>query len=143
LSSQIEGTQSSLADLLLYETKQAPGAPIEDVRGVSDCVAALEAGLGKPVSVALLKRLHRVLLRSGRGRDKSPGTYRTQPVWIGGDRPSRARFVPPPPAEVPRCMRQLDAFLKSRTLPPLLKIALAHVQLETIHPFRDGNGRIG
>ncbi|MBL8950690.1 MAG: Fic family protein, partial [Myxococcaceae bacterium] len=141
-SAQIEGTQSSLADLLLYETEQAPGVPLEDVREVSDCVAALDAGIGKPVTVELLKRLHRRLLRSSRGREKSPGRYRTQQVWVGGDRPSRARFVPPPAAEVPRCMRELDQFLRSDA-PPLLKIALAHVQLETIHPFRDGNGRIG
>ena len=148
LSSQIEGTQSSLADLLLFETKQAPGVPLEDVREVSDYVAALEQGMaalhkGQRVSTALLRRLHRTLLRSGRGRERSPGALRTRQVWIGGDRPSAARFVPPPAALVPRCMRELDAFLRTSTLPTLVKIALAHVQLETIHPFRDGNGRIG
>lgn len=142
LSSQIEGTQSSFADLLLFETKQAPGVPLQDVREVSDYVSALNAGLGRPVTVALLRRLHRVLLRSSRGGEKSPGQYRRRQVWIGGDRPSRARFVPPPASLVPRCMRELDRFLRSDA-PPLLKIALAHVQLETIHPFRDGNGRIG
>jgi Fic family protein len=142
LSSQIEGTQSSLADLLLYETKQAPGVPVQDVREVSDYVAALDAGVGKPVTVALLKRLHRRLLRSTRGGEKSPGQYRRHAVSIGGDRPSRARFVPPPASRVAACMRELDGFLKSDTA-PLLKIGLAHVQLETIHPFRDGNGRIG
>lgn len=148
LSSQIEGTQSSLADLLLYETKQAPGVPLEDVREVSDYVAALEAGTRaltnqQRVSVALLRRLHATLLRSGRGKEKGPGEYRRRQVWIGGDRPSQARFVPPPPARVAGCMRSLDTFLRSSRLPPLVKIALAHVQLETIHPFRDGNGRIG
>ncbi len=148
LSSQIEGTQSSLTDLLLFETKQAPGVPLDDVREVSDFVAALESGQravrqGEPVSTALLRRLHRTLLRSTRGRDKAPGQLRRRQVWIGGDRPSRARFVPPPGGAVPRCMRELDRFLRSGALPPLVKIALAHVQLETIHPFRDGNGRIG
>lgn len=141
-SSQIEGTQSSLADLLLFETKEAPGVPLEDVREVSDYVAALEHGAGKSFSVALLKKLHRLLLRSSRGADKSPGEYRRHQVWIGGDRPSRARFVPPPAKDVARCMRELEAFLKSDAH-PLLKAALAHVQLETIHPFRDGNGRAG
>lgn len=148
LSSQIEGTQSSLADLLLFETQQAPGVPIADVREVSDYVAALEQGMvalrrGQPVSVSLLRRLHRTLLRGSRGRDKSPGQFRTRQVWIGGERPSRARFVPPPAARVGGCMRELDLFLRGSTLPSLVKIALAHVQFETIHPFRDGNGRIG
>lgn len=98
---------------------------------------------GQPVSVALLRRLHRTLLRSSRRHDKSPGQFRSRQVWIGGERPSRARFVPPPAARVGSCMSALDRFLRSSTLPSLVKIALAHVQLETIHPFRDGNGRIG
>lgn len=148
LSSQIEGTQSSLTDLLLFETKQAPGVPLEDVREVSDYVAALEEGMaalhaGHRVSTALLRRLHRILLRSGRGGDRSPGLLRKRQVWIGGDRPSAARFVPPPAALVPKCLREVDTFLRTSTLPTLVKIALAHVQLETIHPFRGGNGRIG
>jgi len=148
VSSQIEGTQASFADLLLFETKQAPGVPLADVRDVSDYVAALDQGMdalhaGQPLSVALLRRLHRTLLRSTRGREKSPGELRRRQVWIGGDRPSRARFVPPPAALVARCMRELDRFLRGSDLPPLVTIALAHVQLETIHPFRDGNGRIG
>lgn len=147
LSAQIEGTQSSLEDLLLFETKQVPGVPLGDVREVSDYVAALEQGMtalhrGQPVSTALLRRLHRTLLR-GRGNDRSPGQLRERQVWIGGDRPSAARFVPPPPDQVARCMGELDHFLRSSRLPALVKIALAHVQLETIHPFRDGNGRIG
>lgn len=141
-SSQIEGTQSSLADLLLFETKEAPGVPLEDVREVSDYVAALEYGVGKPVSLSLLKKLHRLLMRSSRGADKSPGQYRRHQVWIGGDRPSRARFVPPPAKEVGRCLRELESFFQSDTH-PLVKTALAHVQFETIHPFRDGNGRAG
>jgi Fic family protein len=148
LSAQIEGTQSSLEDLLLFETRQVPGVPLEDVREVSDYVAALEEGMGalrkgQRVSSTLLRRLHRTLLKRGRGRERTPGAFRTRQVWIGGDRPSEARFVPPPPAQVARCMRELDDFLKTSPLPALVKIALAHVQLETIHPFRDGNGRIG
>lgn len=148
LSSQIEGTQSSLADLLLFETQQSPGVPLEDVREVSDYVAALEEGMaalrrGQPISVALLRRLHRTLLRGSRGGDKSPGQFRTRQVWIGGDRPGRARFVPPPAARVNGCMKDLAGFLRTSGLPSLVTIALAHVQLETIHPFRDGNGRIG
>ncbi len=148
LSAQIEGTQSSFSDLLLFETRQAPGAPLDDVREVSDYVAALEEGmealrLGQRVSSALLKKLHRTLLRSGRGAERSPGLFRKKQVWIGGDRPSRARFVPPPPSHVARCMKELDRFLRTSRLPTLVKIALAHVQLETIHPFRDGKGRLG
>lgn len=148
LSAQIEGTQSSLEDLLLFETRQAPGVPVGDVREVSDYVAALEQGMaalrrGQPVSTTLLRRLHRTLLRSGRGGERAPGALRKRQVWIGGDRPSLARFVPPPALLVPGCMRDLDRFLRGSTLPTLVKIALAHVQLETIHPFRDGNGRIG
>lgn len=148
LSAQIEGTQSSLQDLFLFETKQTPGVPLDDVREVSDYVAALEQGMaalrrGQPVSMTLLRRLHRTLLKSGRGGERSPGQLRRRQVWVGGERPSQARFVPPPAALVPRCLRELDDFLRSSTLPALVKIALAHVQLETIHPFRDGNGRIG
>ncbi len=148
LSAQIEGTQASLQDLLLFETKQAPGVPLADVREVSDYVAALEQGLaalrrGQVVCTALLRRLHRTLLRSGRGGERAPGELRKAQVWIGGDRPSTARFVPPPAPLVSGCLRDLDRFLRGSTLPTLVKIALAHVQLETIHPFRDGNGRIG
>ncbi|MBL8914812.1 MAG: Fic family protein, partial [Archangium sp.] len=148
LSAQIEGTQSSLEDLLLFESRQAPGVPLDDVREVSDYVAALELGMrsledGERVSVSLLRRLHRTLLKHGRGREKTPGAFRSGQVWIGGDRPSEARFVPPPPKRVGGCMRALDGFLRTSKLPPLITIALAHVQVETIHPFRDGNGRIG
>ena len=148
LSAQIEGTQSTLEDLLLFETRQVPGVPLDDVCEVSDYVAALEEGMralraGQRVSTGLLRRLHRTLLKRGCGKDRAPGAFRRRQVWIGGDRPSEARFVPPPPAHVARCMRELDAFLSTSRLSPLLTIALAHVQLETIHPFRDGNGRIG
>ncbi len=148
-SSQIEGTQSSFTNLLLYESDLAPGVPLEDVREVSDYVAALELGLkqlsaGKCWSTRLLCELHRVLLRGGRGKRKSPGKLRTIPVWIGGARAATARFVPPPAARVPGCVRALSGFLEaSDSTPTLLRAALAHVQFETIHPFRDGNGRLG
>lgn len=150
VSSQIEGTQSSFSDLLLYESDQAPGVPMEDVREVSDYVAALDHGLkrlrgGFPLSLRLLREIHGVLLRSGRGRNKTPGEFRRSQVWIGGSRPGNARFVPPPTDKVVECMGALEKFLHGDPVatPTLLKAALAHVQFETIHPFLDGNGRLG
>src|SRR6266478_4113064 len=116
VSSQIEGTQSSLSDLLLYESDQAPGVPLEDVREVSDYVAALSHGIermrgGFPLSLRLLREIHGVLLRSGRGSNKTPGEFRRSQVWIGGSRPGNARFVPPPPDRVVECMGALEKFL--------------------------------
>jgi Fic family protein len=150
VSSQIEGTQSSFSDLLLFESDQAPGVPMEDVREVSDYVAALDHGLerlrgGFPLSLRLLREIHGVLLRSGRGSNKTPGEFRRSQVWIGGSRPGNARFVPPPPDKVVECMGALEKFLHGDPVqtPTLLKAALAHVQFETIHPFLDGNGRLG
>ena len=150
VSSQIEGTQSSLSDLLLYESEEAPGVPIEDVREVSDYVAALDHGLkrlrgGFPLSLRLLREIHGVLLRSGRGSGKAAGEFRRSQVWLGGTRPGNARFVPPPPDRVIECMGALEKFLHDDPVetPTLLKAALAHVQFETIHPFLDGNGRLG
>jgi Fic family protein len=150
VSSQIEGTQSSFADLLLYESAQVPGVPVEDVREVSDYVAALDHGLsrlrgGFPLSVRLLREIHGVLLRSGRGSDKTPGEFRRRQVWVGGPRPAQARLVPPPFDRVPDCMSAFEKFLHGdpEETPTLLKAGLAHVQFETIHPFLDGNGRLG
>jgi len=150
LSSQIEGTQSTLEDLLLYENKSAPGVPIDDVTEVSSYVAALEYGVaqlrgGLPISGRLIKGMHRVLLSSGRGSSKSPGEFRRAPVWLGGSRPSNARFVPPPHKEINRLMADLERFINDIPVktPTLIKAALTHVQFETIHPFSDGNGRIG
>jgi len=150
LSSQIEGTQSSLADLLLYEIDQQPGVPVEDAREVSRCVAALERGRklldgGLPLSMRLLRQVHEVLMRHPRGRGKAPGEVRRSQVWIGGTRPGSAVFVPPPPDVLPECLRSLERFLNDEPepTPPLIKAALAHVQFETIHPFLDGNGRLG
>jgi Fic family protein len=150
LSSQIEGTQSSLADLLLYEVDEQPGVPVEDAREVSRCVAALEHGLqklrsGLPLSMRLLRAMHEVLLSHSGGRSKTPGQVRRSQVWIGGTRPGNAVFVPPPANALPDCLKSFERFLndKPEPTPPLLKAALAHVQFETIHPFLDGNGRLG
>ena len=150
VSSQIEGTQSSFADLLLYESDQVPGVPLEDVREVSDYVAAVDHGLKRlrgdlPLSLRLVREIHGVLLRSGRGSNKTPGEFRRSQVWIGGSRPGNARFVPPPTDRVVECMGALEKFLHGDPVqtPALVKAALAHVQFETIHPFLDGNGRLG
>jgi len=150
LSSMIEGTQSSLSDLLLFELDQAPGVPLADVREVSNYVAALNFGLnrlaeGFPLSLRLFKEIHSILLAKGRGSNQRPGEFRRSQNWIGGTRPGNAAFVPPPPERVPECMGKLELFLhdKPEPTPVLLKAAMAHVQFETIHPFLDGNGRLG
>jgi Fic family protein len=150
LSSQIEGTQSSLADLLLFELDETPGVPFDDVVEVSGYVAALEHGIarlrgGFPLSNRLMREMHGVLLAKGRGSDRAPGEFRRSQNWIGGSRPGTAHFVPPPPAQVEPCMAALERFIHDRGsgYPTLLRAALAHVQFETIHPFLDGNGRMG
>ncbi len=151
LSSQIEGTQSSLRDLLMFELDEVPGVPMDDVREVSNYVAALDHGLERirggerTISLGLLHDMHAILLRDGRGVDKSPGRLRDRQVFIGSTNPPHITFVPPPPAMVEPCLNQLDAFLHDSPehTPALLKAALAHVQFETIHPYRDGNGRLG
>ena len=150
LSSQIEGTQSSLSDLLLYESDAAPGAPIDDVAEVSTYVAALNHGLrrmaeGFPLSLRLIREMHGILLAAGRGSTKQPGEFRSSQNWIGGTRPGNALFVPPPPGDVLDLMSDLEAFLHEDEsgLPVIIKAGLAHVQFETIHPFLDGNGRLG
>lgn len=150
LSSQIEGTQSSLSDLLLYELDEAPGVPLDDVAEVSSYVAAVAHGLerlreGFPLSLRLMREVHGILLRHGRGAGKAPGEFRRSQNWIGGSRPGTALFVPPPPQLVTECMGDLERFLHDEgvELPVLVRAALAHVQFETIHPFLDGNGRLG
>lgn len=150
LSSQIEGTQSSLSDLLLFELKEAPGAPFDDVVEVSNYIAALEHGMarlgeGFPLCHRLLREVHARLMSGARGSEKEPGQFRHSQNWIGGTRPGNARFVPPPPDQVGPCMAALEAFLHddSGATPILIKAALVHVQFETIHPFLDGNGRLG
>ncbi|MEX1081182.1 MAG: Fic family protein [Halofilum sp. (in: g-proteobacteria)] len=150
LSSQIEGTQSSLSDLLLFELEEVPGVPFDDVVEVSNYISALEHGLGRlgdgfPLSNRLLREMHGRLLARGRGAEKEPGEFRRTQNWIGGTRPGNAHFVPPAPAHLEDCMAGLERFLHDEGLPfsALIKAALAHVQFETIHPFLDGNGRIG
>ena len=149
LSSQIEGTQSTLSDLLRFEVEDAPGVPVEDVVEVSNYVAALDHGLrrlseGFPLSNRLIREIHAVLLSRGRGSGKAPGEFRRSQNWIGGARPGGAQFVPPPHTAVPDCMAALERFCHAdEGMPALIRAALAHVQFETIHPFLDGNGRVG
>lgn len=147
LSSQIEGTQSSLADLLLHESSAAPGVPLDDVREVSNYIAALNHGLDLlktlPLSLRLIRELHRFLVQGTRGEYHAPGEFRRSQNWIGGTMPGNAYFVPPPPHELMPALDNLEKFLHSVELPALLKAGLAHAQFETIHPFLDGNGRVG
>lgn len=150
LSSQIEGTQSSLSDLLLFENGEAPGVPIDDVQEVSNYVDALEYGMkriqeGFPISLRLIREIHQILLSQGRGSQKQPGEFRTSQNWIGGTRPGNARYVPPPVEELMPCLDRLEKFLHddAQKMTTLLKAGIAHVQFESIHPFLDGNGRVG
>lgn len=150
LSSQIEGTQSSLSDLLLYESQSAPGVPEDDVREVSNYVAAMEHGLrrlrgGFPLSLRLIREIHEILMQGARGGMKAPGEFRKSQNWVGGSRPGNARYVPPPPHEMMDALDQFERFLhvKSGEIPTLIKAGLAHAQFESIHPFLDGNGRVG
>lgn len=150
LSSQIEGTQSSFADLLIFENEQKPNVSIDDVEEVSNYVLAINHGLkrldeGFPLCLRLIKEMHAILLQGGRGAQKSPGEFRQSQNWIGGTRPGNAIFVPPPPDQLPHILSEFEAFFhdESIKLPVLIKAALAHVQFETIHPFLDGNGRLG
>lgn len=150
LSSQIEGTQSSLSDLLLFEEAGTPGVPLNDVQEVSRYVAALEHGMnrlrgGFPLSLRLLREIHAVLMKDARGGDKTPGEFRTSQNWIGGTHPGNAAYVPPPPHEMLQALDNLEKFLHDQygLTPLLLKAGIAHAQFETIHPFLDGNGRLG
>ena len=148
LSSMIEGTQSSLSDLLSYELGSLPGVPLHDVQEVSRYVAAFDHGLkrleeGFPLSLRLIREIHAILLAEGRGASQTPGEFRCSQNWIGGTRPGNAVYVPPPPEMVLECMGQLEKFLHDPISSPLLAAGLAHVQFETIHPFLDGNGRVG
>lgn len=150
LSSQIEGTQSSLSELLMFERKISTGVPTDNVQEVSNYVAAMNHGLkrmraGFPLSSRLIRELHKILLTSGRGSSMNLGEFRRSQNWIGGTRPGNARFVPPPPYEVDRLMSEFEKFIHSDKppIPDLIKAGLMHVQFETIHPFLDGNGRLG
>ncbi|MGD1068427.1 MAG: Fic family protein, partial [Vulcanimicrobiaceae bacterium] len=149
LSSQIEGTQSSLSDLLLFENAEPTEFSIDDVIEVSNYVDAMEFGIEElkslPLSTRLFREIHARLLSRGRGSEKSPGEYRISQNWIGGSRPGNALYVPPPPDAVAQCMSDLERFLNDdrNQLPLLVRVALAHAQFESIHPFLDGNGRLG
>ena len=151
LSAQIEGTQSSLSELLRHENAALPGVPADaDVQEVSNYVAAVGHGLkrmaeGLPVSMRLIREMHALLLQHGRGQQAQPGEFRRSQNWIGGSRPGNAHFVPPPPHLVPELMSDLEKFVHAETppLPYLARVGMAHVQFETIHPFLDGNGRLG
>jgi Fic family protein len=150
LSSQIEGTQSSLSDLLLFENEAVPGVPIADVEEVSNYVAAMQHGLdriagGFPLSLRLIREMHGILLRGGGGANKTPGEFRRSQNWVGGNRPGNAVFVPPPPERLMECLDNFERFLHQGIYkaPLLVELGLIHVQFETLHPFLDGNGRLG
>jgi Fic family protein len=150
LTSQIEGTQATLRDVLTYEATQQTDRP-DDVEEVCNYVEALSYARqqladpkGLPLSIRLICEAHRRLMRGARGVNKAPGEIRRSQNWIGGSRPGNARYVPPPPEAVPKALGALEHWLHDNDpLPPLVKAGLAHVQFETIHPFLDGNGRIG
>ena len=149
LSSQIEGTQSTLNDLLRFESDAGEGLPIDDIREVSNYVSAMMHGLERmktfPLSLRLIKEMHSILLDSGRGAGMTPGEFRTTQNWIGGTRPGNAVYVPPPPHLLMPSLDQFEKFIHAETpsIPPLIKAGLLHVQFESIHPFLDGNGRLG
>jgi Fic family protein len=149
LSSQIEGTQSTLNDLLRFESEAAAGAPIDDIREVSNYVSAMMHGLERlqifPLSLRLIREMHAILLDSGRGSTMAPGEFRTTQNWIGGTRPGNAAYVPPPPHLLSPALDHFEKFMHAETpsIPPLVKAGLLHVQFESIHPFLDGNGRLG
>lgn len=150
MSSQIEGTQSSLSDLMLYEMEGTPGVPMDDVQEVSCYVRALNLGIqrireGHPITIRLIRELHQALMTHGRGIHRSPGEFRQNQVWIGGHRADEAAFVPPPANRIAECWADFERFINDEptATAPAIKAALAHVQFETIHPFMDGNGRLG
>ena len=150
LSSMIEGTQSSLSDLLVHELSPLQGAPLDDVVEVSNYVAAVEHGVkrlneGLPISVRLIKELHAILLSNSRGRTKAPGEIRRSQNWVGGTRPGNAVFVPPPPQLLARGLADLEKFIHDdkHDISSIQKAGLVHLQFETLHPFLDGNGRVG
>jgi len=151
LSSQIEGAQSTLSDLLEYENSSVAGTPINDVEEVSRYVKALRYAIEEidngelPLSLRLIKSIHQKLMDGGRGRNQSPGEFRRSQNWLGGSRPGNATFVPPPPNELMPALDNLEKYLHDEfeASPTLIKAGLAHAQFETIHPFLDGNGRVG
>lgn len=152
LSSEIEGTQATLVDVLAWEQAEQPGASnLDDIEEVTNYVAAvnlafkeIQSPKGPPISVRLLNECHRILMQGVRGATKQPGELRRSQNWIGGSRPGNAVFVPPPPEQVADLLSDLERYIHAEEdLAPLLRIALVHVQFETIHPYLDGNGRLG
>jgi Fic family protein len=151
LSSQIEGTQATLVDLLEYEAEQTTAVAGEDVKDVCNYLDAIKYARGQiktasglPVSIRLMNEAHRRLMRGVRGANKQPGEIRRSQNWIGGTRPGNAVFVPAPPEELTVLLADLEKYIHAKSdLPALVRIGLAHVQFETIHPYLDGNGRIG
>lgn len=149
LSSKIEGTQATLGELLAAEAGAAVDRSPDDLREVGNYVAALEQGVKRlrtlPLSLRLVRELHRDLMRGVRGDSSTPGEFRRTQNWIGrpGSTHAEATYVPPPPDRLMDCLGPWEAFLHDRSLPPLVQAALAHSQFEAIHPFLDGNGRVG
>lgn len=150
VSSQIEGTQSTLEDVITFELSRQSGdvSDVEEVCNYVDALNYARAELarpkGLPLSARLVCEIHKRLMKGARGQEKLPGKIRTSPNWVGGTRPGNAKFVPPPPDSVPALLAGLDKWIHSSDrLHPLVKAGLAHVQFETIHPFLDGNGRVG
>jgi Fic family protein len=149
LSSKIEGTQATLGELLASEAGAVVERSPDDLREVSNYVVALEHGISRlkrlPIGVRMMRELHEKLMKGVRGQHASPGHFRRIQNWIGtaGSTPATAVYVPPPPREVRSCLMAWEKFVRESDLPPLITIALAHYQFEAIHPFRDGNGRVG
>lgn len=150
LTSQIEGTQATLADLLQFESsgEDTPGPDVQEVCNYIDALTHARAVLGTekgpPLSMRVLNDTHRILMRGVRGEHKLPGEIRRSQNWIGGSRPGNAAFVPPPPGHLPALLGDLEKYIHGDDpLPPLVRTGLVHVQLETIHPWLDGNGRMG
>lgn len=148
LSAQIEGTQSSLSDFLRFESGATPGGPLADVEDVSDYIAAMQLGLdalsrGKRIDIELIQSIHWTLMKTGRGSHLAPGRLRTEQNWVGGASPLLAEYVGPPADLVPKLLESLCSYVTEARAPTLFKAAFAHAQFETIHPFFDGNGRLG
>lgn len=149
LSSKIEGTQATLGELLAAEAGAVVDRSPEDLREVSNYVVALEYGIARlkklPLCVRLVRELHEKLMTSVAGHHATPGCFRTVQNWIGkpGSTAAMASYIPPPPGEVEPCLAKWETFLHESKLPPLVTIGLAHYQFEAIHPFLDGNGRVG